>query len=145
MVKKSIATALLLVIAAWAEMSLALMFFMHVGHVRAVREMAEQKFGHNHVMLAGHPCCPRINNTENASLLEIAASNRPCQEEHRCCFSQGPQNVPAPAIAGQKFSRDVAFEETAEFSPGSVESHVSPMIAVAPGPPPGLLDMVIRV
>jgi hypothetical protein len=118
MVKKSIAAALLVVMMAWSEMALAPMFVMHAWVMHPAREMAEHKAAHHHVMPAGHPCCPGISKAENAAPIEFAASNLPCQDEHRCCFLQGPQNVPAPVSAGHRLSRDVARAEIAELNPG---------------------------
>jgi hypothetical protein len=148
MFKKSIAAALLMVMAAWAEMALAPMLFMHSGHVHA-REMAEPISGqaaahHHHAMPARYPCCPGIGKTENTALIEFAAGTVPCQNEHRCCFQQGPQNVPAPVNA--RVSREIAPAAIAEINPDhDAESHVSPATAVAPGPPPGKFGMVFRV
>ena len=147
MFKKSIAAALLVVMVVWAEMALAPMLAMHAGHVHPAREMAGQMAGDHHVMPAGHPCCPGLGKTtSDTARLEFAASTMPCQDQHRCCFLEGPQSVPAPASAGDKLSRDIAPAETAELIPANdAESHVSPATAVAPGPPPGLLGMVFRV
>src|SRR5208337_2693979 len=145
MVKKSIAAALLVAMVAWAEMVMAPMILMHAGHVHAAREMAEHEGAHHHAMPAGHPCCPGFGNPENIALLEFAASGLPCQEQHRCCFRQGPQSVPAPASAGHRFSQEIASAEIAQLSLTHTESHVSPATAVALGPPPGLLGMVLRV
>src|SRR5271167_1364427 len=113
MLKKSIAAALLVAMMAWAEMALAPMLFMHTGHVHAALEMSEpmaaHPAAHHHVMPAGHrlPCCPGIGKTENAALLEFAASSLPCQDDHRCCFQQGPQSMPALARARHRLSRDI--------------------------------------
>jgi hypothetical protein len=149
MVKKSIAAALLVVMVAWAEMALAPMLAMHAGHVHPAREMAEHMAVHHHVMPAGLPCCPgfsKSSKSEDTAALEFAASGLPCQDEHRCCFRQGPQNVPAPASAANRLSRDVAPAEIAELNPApDAASHVSSATAVAPGPPPGVLGMVLRV
>jgi len=152
MLKKSIAAALLVAMVAWAEMAMAPMLAMHAGHVHPAREMAEsvvrQMAAHHHVMPAGHhPCCPGLGKTaSDRARLEFAASSMPCQDQHRCCFLQGPQSVPAPASAGDKLSRDVTPAEIAGLIPSSdAKSHASPATAVAPGPPPGLLDMVFRV
>ncbi|MGA2203847.1 MAG: hypothetical protein ABSG40_17995 [Terriglobales bacterium] len=146
MLKKSIATALLVVMVAWAEMTLAPMFLMHAGHVHPAHEMSEHRAAHHHVMPAGHPCCPGLSKSENAAALEFAASGLPCQDEHRCCFRQGPQSVPAPVSAGNRFSRDIAPAEIGELNPAlNVVPHFSPAAAIAAGPPPGLLGMVLRV
>jgi len=149
MFKRSLAAALLMVMVAWAEMALAPMLFMPAGHVHAAREMAEPVSEktvahHHHAMPAGHPCCPGIGKTENTAPSEFAAINLPCQNEHRCCFQQGPQNVPAPVNA--RVSREIAPAAITEISPDrDAESHVSPTIALTPGPPPGQFGMVLRV
>jgi len=148
MCKKSIAATLLVVMVAWAEMALAPMLALHARHVHPAREMAKSVGGqmdaHHHVMPAGHPCCPRLDKTENAAPLASAAGSLPCQDEHRCCFQQGPQSVPAPA--GARLSPEIAPEEIAGLSPDrEAESDVSPATAVALGPPPGQFGMVLRV
>jgi hypothetical protein len=150
MVKKSIATALLLAMVAWAEMATAPMFIMHAWHMPPAREMAEHNATHNHAahhsaMPASHPCCPKLGKTENASLLEFAASSVPCQDQHRCCFLQGPQNVPAPVGAGRGLSQELAPAVIADLSPTPAAAHVSPATAVAVSPPPILLGMILRV
>ena len=148
MVKKSIAAALLVVMVAWAEMALAPMLAMRDGHVHAAHEIAEHSAAHRHAMPAGHPCCPKIGKTqtEDAAPLEFAAGSLPCQDEHRCCFRQGPQSVPAPVSAGHRLSQETAPAETAELSPAhDAESHVCPATAIALGPSPGVLGMVLRV
>jgi len=144
-VKKSIAGALLMAMVVWVEMALAPMFFMQAGHVHQAGEIAEHMAAHHHAMPAGHPCCPKISEAEAAAPIEFAAGSLPCQDEHRCCFLQGPQNVPAPVSARHNLSREIAPTEVVEFIPIFAESHVSPTTAAAPGPPPGLLDMVLRV
>ena len=148
MCKKSIAAALLVVMVAWAEMALAPMLAMHALHVHPARQMAESVAGqmaaHHHVMPAGHPCCPGLGKTENTAPLEFAAGSLPCQDEHRCCFQQGPQSMPAPASS--RLSREIAPAEIAALSPDhDAESHLSPATAVALGPPPGQFGMVLRV
>jgi len=145
MVKKSISAALLVVMVAWAEMALAPMLAMHIWHVYPAHEMAANMAAHHHVMPAGHPCCPKIGETGNANLLEFAASSLPCQDEHRCCFLQGPQNLPVPVKAGQKLSQEIALTEIGELRSALAESHIFTAKTVALGPPPGLLDMVLRV
>lgn len=144
MVKKSIAAALLVAMVAWAEMAMAPMILMHAGHVHRAREMAEHQAAHHDVMPAGHPCCPGLRNPENTVPLEFAAS-LPCQEQHRCCFRQGPQSVPAPVSAGHRFPRQIALVEIAELRPDVAESQLLPSAVVVPGPSPGLFGMVLRV
>ena len=147
MVKKSIAAALFVVMVAWAEMALAPMLLMHAGHVHPAREMSEHMAAYHHVMPPGrhYPCCPGISNTENTAPLEIANTSLPCQDEHHCCFRQGPLSVPAPVGAEHRFSRAIAPAEAAELSLPKAASNDFPATAVAPGPPPGLLAMVLRV
>jgi hypothetical protein len=146
MLKKSIAAALLVAMVAWAEMAMAPMFIMHAGHAHPARELAEHIAAHHHVMPAGHPCCPGLGKTENAAPLEFAASSLPYQDQHRCCFLQGPQSVPGLVSAGHRLSREIAPAEIAEISLArDAQSHVSPATAVAPGPPPGLFGMILRV
>ncbi|MFI5102638.1 MAG: hypothetical protein ACHP9V_04605 [Terriglobales bacterium] len=145
MVKKSIAAALLVFIVAWVEMAMAPMLAMVAGHVHPEREMAEH-IAHHHAMPAGHACCPSptTSKTEDAVLLEFAAGSLPCQDEHRCCFRQGPQSLPAP-VSGQRLSQEIALIEIAELGSDEARSQVFPMAAVTLGPPPGLLGMVLRV
>ncbi|MGA3088303.1 MAG: hypothetical protein ABSD75_06800 [Terriglobales bacterium] len=147
MVKKSIAAALLVVIVAWAEMMLAPMFVMHAWHTHGAHDMAAPMaaHNHNHAMPAGHPCCPRVNKTESADGLEIAALSLPCHNEHRCCFVRGRQNVPAPVSAGRKLSREIAAAKSAELTPIQSASRVSLASVVAPGSPPGTLGMILRI
>jgi len=149
MMKKSIAAVMLVTMVAWAEMAMAPMILMHAGHVHAVVEMAEhvaahRGAAHHHVMLAGHACCPGLGNLENTVLLVFAASGLPCQGQHRCCFQQGPQSVPAPASSRHRLSQEIAPAEIAQLSLTHAESHVS-SAAVALGPPPSLLGMVSRI
>ena len=145
MVKKSIAAALLVAMVAWAEMALAPMFLMHAGHAHAAREVAEPMAAHHHVMPSRHPCCPGLGKAVETALLEFAATSLPCQQQHRCCFLQGPQNPPAPISSRYRLSQEIAGAEIAQLSPAQAESHVSPTTAVVPGPGPGLPGMVLRV
>ncbi|MFY9662315.1 MAG: hypothetical protein WAJ97_16960 [Terriglobales bacterium] len=149
MLKKYISVALLVTMVAWAEMALAPMLVMHAGHVHTAGAMAgpmaEAMAAHHHAMPAGHPCCPGLSKTENTAPIEFAAGSLPCQDEHRCCFRQGPLNVPAPLNAGHRFSRDIAPAEVAELIPPRAEPYASQATAVTPGPPPALLGMILRV
>ena len=142
--KKSIAAALLVAMVAWAEMALAPMFLMHAGHVHPAREV-EHMAAHHYVMPAGHPCCPGVGKTGETAPREFAATSLPCREQHRCCFLQGPQNPPAPVSSRYRLPQEIAAAEIAQRSPARAESHLSPTIAVVPGPAPGLLGMVFRV
>jgi hypothetical protein len=142
--KKSIAAALLVATVAWAEMALAPMLAMVAWHVHPAREMSEQKAAHHHVMPAGHPCCPGLGKAENTTPLELAAGGLPCKDQHRCCFRQGPQSIPAPASA--RLSQEIVPAEIAALSLAhDAESHISPATAVALSPSPDLLGMVLRV
>jgi hypothetical protein len=144
MVKKFIAAALLVAMVAWAEMALAPMFVMQVWHVHPAREMPGHNAAHDHAMPAGLPCCPGVGKTEDAARLEFAASSLPCQDQHRCCFQQGPQSIPAPVSA--RVSQEISAAEMAELNPASdTQSHVSPAAAIAVGSPPSLSGMVFRV
>jgi hypothetical protein len=145
MVKKSIAAALLVAMVAWAEMALAPMFLMHGGHAHAAREVAEHMAAHHHAMPAGHPCCPGLGKTGETAPREFAATSLPCQEQHRCCFLQGPPNPPATVSSRYRHSQKIAAAEIAQLSLAQAESDVSPKAAVVPGPAPGLLGMVLRV
>jgi len=146
MVKKFIAAALLVVIVVWAEMALAPMFIMQVWHANPVREIADRMAAHHHAMPSGHPCCPGISRAENAAALEFAATSRPCQNEHQCCFRQPPLSVPAPVSARDRLSRDSAPAQIAELDLApDTESFLSSSTAIALNPPPGLFDMILRV
>lgn len=153
MVKKSIATALLVAIVAWAEMALAPMLAMPAHMLPAFVTPAiafiEHAAMHDHAMPAGHSCCPKIsapNNSEEQAPVEFGSSRLPFQGEHRCCFRQGPQSVPAPVSAQQKLSQRTASAETGEIRlvSGS-ESRIFSEIQFALGSPPITMAMVLRV
>jgi hypothetical protein len=147
MMKKSIAAGLLMVMMVWAEIALAPMLIMNLWHGQAAQAMSEQMNAHLHVMPAGHPCCPRIGepipNKEDLAGFEFATTSLPCQDEHRCCFQSGPVNVPAPVSAARRYSRAI-IPATAELSVPATSNEVH-ATAVAPGPPPGLAGMLLRV
>jgi hypothetical protein len=146
MVKKSIAAALLVVMVVWVEVALAPMLPMHLWGEHAAPAMtASMPAHHHHGGSAEHACCPKVSHTENAPPVEFAASSLPCMDAHRCCFLQGPQNPPTPVKAGDGISQDMAPAEMAEVRPVSGESQGFSVTRVAPGPPPGLLGMVLRV
>jgi cytosine/adenosine deaminase-related metal-dependent hydrolase len=143
MLKKSISAALVVIVMAWAEMAMAPMLAMHVWHEHAAHEMA----AHHHAMPAELPCCPKIKpgKTADPALLEFAASSPACQDQHRCCFQQGPQNLPTPVKAGQEFSQDISLEEIAELIPTPTHAQISLDTQVSPGSPPELFGMIFRV
>ncbi len=144
--KKFIA-AVLLAVGTWIEMALAPMLLMS-GHLHSAAEVAEHGAFHHHVMPAGHACCPKIGatgSTEDSGLAEVMSGGLPCADEHRCCFRQGPQSVPAPVSAGQRLSQEPALAQRNSHSTPDSESHVFSAPEFGPGPPSGLLGMVIRV
>jgi len=147
MLKKSISAALVVVMMAWVEMAMAPMLAMHVLHSHPAHEMAANMAGHDHhhAMPAEHPCCPKIKKTENAALLQVATSSLPCEDQHRCCFLQGPQNLPILVNAGQKISSDASLEEISEPVPDPTRAQISPEPRVTLGYPPDLLGMILRV
>jgi hypothetical protein len=145
MLKRYISAALVVVMMVWAEMAIAPTLVMQVWHVHPAHEMAANMAGHHHAMPAGQPCCPKLGKTENAAPLEFAASSLPCQDEHRCCFQQGPQNLPAPVGAGQKISQDISLEKIAELTPAPTRAHISLEPRVTPGSPSELFGMILRV
>jgi len=112
MANRTIAALLLIVIAAWAEMTVAPMLAMHAGHMRPDHEMAadmpanpntHQRPGAAH-QSAKHACCPRLRKPNVESPVELVSGALGCADSHRCCFREGPQSVPAlmPRISGQK-------------------------------------------
>jgi len=144
MVRKSIAAALLFSLMAWAEIMMAPMLAMQIGHSHQPA-MAEAMVAHHAAMPADHACCPRISRSEDPAPLELAATSQPCQDEHRCCFRQGPQDLPSPASTGHRFSREIVSLEVAEFRPDRDKSNFSPAIGIDPGSPPGMFSTVLRV
>jgi hypothetical protein len=146
MVKKSIAAALLVAMVAWAEMALAPMLAMPA-HMLPAFDSVEHAV--MHAMPAGHACCPKIsttNNSEEQAPVEFASNRLPFQDEHRCCFRQGPQSVPAPVSAQQRLSQATASAEIAVIRlAGGSYSRVLSEVQFALGPPPSTMGMVLRV
>src|SRR5450432_4090506 len=144
MLKKSISTALVVFMMAWVEIAMAPMLAMHVLHAHPAHEVAANMAGHDHhhAMPAEHPCCPKITKTENVAPFDFAASSMPCQDQHRCCFLQGPQNLPTPVNAGQKISQDISLAETAELTPSPALSHVPLLPRVTHASPPDLFGVI---
>lgn len=135
---------------AWAEIMMAPMLAMqfghtHLGHSAPVPGIAEPMTTQHATIPADHACCPRIHRSEDPELIELSATSQPCQEEHRCCLRQGPQDLPSPTSIGHRFSREIAAFDVAEFRPDRAESNVSLAIAVDHGSPPGMSSMVLRV
>jgi hypothetical protein len=151
MVRKSIAALLVLVVTAWAEVLLAPMFTIHVAHMNvahmhAAREMAKPVATHHHVMPASHACCPGLHkNTPILPTLEFVAASLPCENQHRCCFRQGPQSAPAPVRERANNSQEVAKTDSAATQPTvRTEPWISVSFASAL-PPPTLFGMVSRI
>jgi hypothetical protein len=143
MIRKSIAAALLFSMVAW-EIMMTPMLAMQIGHSHQPA-MAVAMAAHHAAMPADHACCPRIGGSQNPALLELAATSAPCHEEHRCCFRQGPKDLPGPASSGHRFSREIVSLEVVARRPDRAESNVSPATAVDRGSPPGMFGMVLRV
>jgi len=153
MARKAIAAALLVAMAAWAEMAMAPMLGMHAGHMRPGHEMAadmpdEHATHHHaqHAQMAGHPCCPGLHRAEPEAVLALTTSGPACDDPHSCCFRQGPQSVPAPASSVQKLARDVAPTGAATVCP-AVESsrRCIDNQLLAFRPPPDVFGMTLRV
>lgn len=132
---------------AWAEMAMVPMLVMHLWHAKRAQEMSTQMAAHHHAMPAGHnrPCCPIIDQSGNSALLEFASTSLPCQDEHRCCFRQGPLSVPAPVRPETRFSPALAFAERVALYLPDASSNDFAATVVAHAPPPDLLGMIFRV
>lgn len=152
--KKAIAAILLVVITAWAEITLAPMLAMHWGHMRPGHEMAADMpaihAGHHHApdlaQSQGRRCCPGLRKLESMDLLEAVSDSPACDDPHSCCFRQGPQGVPAPARDIQRLAREIAPGVIAEAGPMRVAARRAVRNAVlAVSPPPGLFGMALRV
>lgn len=151
MLKKSFAAALLVAMVAWAELTMAPMIVMQLWHAHAGREMSANMAAQRHSMPAGHPCCPGVGKTGvrktlDVAVLDFGATSPPCRDEHRCCFRQGPVNVPVPVSARAGLSQNAAPAEIAALDLArDSESYLSSPAAIALGPPPSPLGMVLRV
>ncbi len=155
MARKTLASVLLLVIAAWAEMTLAPMLAMHAGHMRPGHEMAAdmpmQHAAHHHsaqspAKTEAKPCCPSFHRTEPADVLELVSGGPACDDPHSCCFRQGPQSVPAPLRSVQPVTRDLTPAVVAEVSP--TLRTAAPALrdsSLAFSPPPDTFGMTLRI
>ena len=133
-----------MVMAAWAEMALAPMLLMHAGHVSAARQVFDHTAAHHHAMPAGHSCCPGVGKIQSPVALTLSAGSLPCNDEHRCCFQQGPQSV--PARLNSRPLREIVPTEVAEVNPvRDAESRLPLGSGVVPASPPLQLGMVLRV
>ena len=158
MAKKAIAAVLLLVITAWAEMTLAPMLAMHAGHMHpgheAVADMPHHA-GHHPAKskqgaAAEHPCCPKVHKTEPADVLELVSGVPACDDPHSCCFRQGPQSVPAPTrdmrTDDQKLAQDMAPAAAVEPRPlPGTARHTLGHGSLALNFPPDVLGMTLRI
>ncbi len=153
MARKAIAAALLVAMAAWAEIAVAPMLAMHAGHMRPGHEMAAdmpaEHATHHHAereQMAGHPCCPGVHRAESETMFALTAGVPACDDPHSCCFRQGPQSVPAPAGSEQKLSRDMTPTGAAMISPTleAAERAIDNKV-FAFRPPPDLFGMTLRV
>lgn len=154
MAKKVLAAFLLMVIAAWAEMTMAPMFAMHAAHMRPGHEMAAdmpaEHAGHRHAehaqMAGGRTCCPGLRPSAPTPALELFSGSPACDDPHSCCFRQGPQSVPAPASNLQPLVRKMAPAETVTIAPTLADATISSRAHAATlSPPPEIFGMTLRV
>ncbi|MFZ3266375.1 MAG: hypothetical protein WA172_20390 [Terriglobales bacterium] len=159
MAKKTTAAVLLLVVAAWAEMTMAPMLAMHAGHMRPGHEMAvdmpaEHSAHHRSAhpqsedaqMDAERPCCPGHHKMETADVSEVVSGAPACDDPHSCCFRQGPQSVPTLARSVQRRTREATPVAAVETGPerGTAEIAIS-SIALILHSPPDVFGMTLRV
>lgn len=154
MAKKTLAAFLLLAIAAWAELAIAPMIAMRAGHMHPGHEMAVDMPGnqaaHHHAehaqaMTMSH-CCPGLYRVTPEALLELASGAPACDEHHRCCFRQGPQNMPTPAREAERMAPDSAPIQFADVSPALENRHNEPSEKNLALPTlPDVLGMTLRV
>lgn len=159
MAKKATAAVLLLIVAAWAEMTIAPMLAMHAGHMRPGQEMAAdiavEHSAHHHSASsqsedaqtnAERPCCPGHHKMEPADVLEVVSGAPACDDPHNCCFRQGPQSIPAPARDVQRLGREMTLAAAVETipEPGADNSAAwsSPSSSASP---PQVSGMTLRV
>lgn len=152
--KRAMAAILLVVITAWAEMTLAPMLVMHSGHMvprqQIAGDMAPTHAGHHHdrelAQGPGRRCCPGLRKLEAMDLLEVVSDSPACADPHGCCFRQGPQSVPAPAREAQKLAREMAPAAAAGIGQVSVPERRTVRDSVlAVSPPPDSFGMTLRV
>jgi|SRR5215470_11208052 len=136
--------ALLLAMTAWAALG-APLFSIEVPHGHRTHERAlSGPTGHE--AMPAHACCPGLTNSAVAvPLVELLAANPPCSEQHRCCFSQGPQSLPLQTRACDDESRK-EFVATAQVVGVSFGPPLGiPAKSATASPPPGLLSTVLRI
>jgi len=122
---KSIVAILLLVVVSWAEMAAAPMLVM-----------PGRKSSHNQSVSANHGCCPRMEEGDNTRIA-IGSVSMMGMDGHRCCFRQGPQEIPQATRDEYRDSQDI-------FSP--VQDSQPPLsIAISSDLRPARLGMISRV
>lgn len=139
MVRRSIAALLLWSMAAWAEIALAPLFSIHVAHLASTKAAS-----HEHAMPASHPCCPGGAQAVAANFA-VKAAGLPCEEQHRCCFRQGPASPPTTAKECVNAAPEISIASAgigADFA--TRPSPHSPTQPAAPIPP-GTLGVVLRI
>lgn len=159
MAKKATAAVLLLIVAVWAEMTMAPMLAMHAGHMRPGHEMAADMpadhFAHHHSTSsqsedaqtgAERPCCPRHHQMEPADVLEVVSGAPACDDPRNCCFRQGPQSMPAPARDVQRLACAMTPAAVVERipEPGADNSAICSSPSSSPSPPQ-VFGMTLRV
>jgi hypothetical protein len=144
--KKLISALLLLAITAWAEIMLAPLITMPAGHTHPAHAVAMHPTGHDHAMSMAQACCPGLKTSREATPpIEFLASSLPCEDQHRCCFRQGPQGAPAPASARIQFSPEGVSLQIGDLKP-ELRSSSAVATPVERGlPPPALFGTVIRI
>ena len=145
MLKKYISAALVVVLMAWAEMAMSTMLAIQIRHMRPAHEMEAHMTAHQHAMPAGQLCCRQIRKKENGAPIEFAAGSLPCEDEHRCCILQGPQNLPAAVATGQKFTQGISLEKIVELTPAPADAYISVEPELTSGSPPEMFGMILRV
>jgi hypothetical protein len=118
MARKTIAIALLFLVAAWAEFPLASMLMMRAGHVRSAQELTQSMAAHYHATPIHHPCCPSIRPAIALPAIEFASAGLPCGGQHRCCFRSAPASTPAPVREDRKPARNISLlQASAQATP----------------------------
>jgi hypothetical protein len=149
MTRKVIAAVLLVAMAVWAEMAMAPMLAMYSGHMLApAASVPAQQIAHQHVRpasIAGHSCCPRLGVEPEAATIQTQTVPV-CDDQHSCCFRQGPQSVPAPASDMRRLARGMVPTGTATLSPAlSVANRAIDNNVLAFRSPPDAFGMTLRV
>jgi len=150
MLRKALASVLLLAIAAWAELALAPMLAMHAGHMLPGHEMAADMPAHHaHHGMSGDaqkPCCPGFHKAQPEAEFVLLSTAPACEDQHSCCFRQGPQSVPAPVRDVQNLTQEIAPVVIAEAAPPRTAPRFAPRDSeLSLSPPPDLFGMTLRI